>query len=72
MMRRGWLPVVYGARNEFWGVDAMHIHCESGETFATAHPCRPLPDEVAFGAYPDPFTALTEADRWMTEQEAKK
>ena len=31
-----------------------------------------LPEQLQKMRWPDPFTALVEADRWMTEQEAKQ
>lgn len=52
MMRRKWEPEAWLAEGDVWGVDS-----------AVAS----LPAELYAMRWPDPFTALVEADRWYVE-----
>lgn len=57
MMRRRWQAEWWLAEGELFGVDSALTN---------------LPEELQKMRWPDPFTALVEADRWMTEQEDKQ
>ncbi len=54
MMRRGWSPERMG--------DTWIVNDEDGRAFC-------YPSEVMI-RWPDPFTALVEADRWKKDKEA--
>jgi hypothetical protein len=62
MMRRGWNPLM---TSNGWSVSDFHRKrvYDKARTFR---------DWVLEQEWPDPFTALVEADRWMKEQEASK
>lgn len=61
MMRRAWSPE--GCLDE-WSVTEPDIHTPTG-TISSSKP-------IGGKYWPDPFTALVEADRWMSEQEKAK
>jgi hypothetical protein len=58
MMRRHWEPEqMLAEKGQPWGVDSAE---------------RQLPTRLVDMRWPDPFTALVEADKWFREQEANK
>lgn len=65
MMRRGWNPMLNPCDEKTWRVDM-----NDGTCFAYGHE-----DEFNEGVnpadWPDPFTALVEADRWYRENVEK-
>ncbi len=58
MMRRGWIPTRWLSVSGKWGV-----FTDTGDGVPLE--LQKWPDD----AWPDPFTALVEADRWLTARE---